>query len=67
MNKTGTSQVGAITKAQIKSKGGPFGDKKIRESHTVPKKPKGGPFSPIRFCRLRLKGKKPKGGPSGIT
>ena len=27
-NKTGTSQVGAISKAQIKSKRGPLGDKK---------------------------------------
>ena len=28
-NKTGTSQVGAISKAQVKSKGETFGDKKI--------------------------------------
>ena len=27
-NNTGTSQVGAIPKAQMKSKGGSFGDKK---------------------------------------
>ena len=31
-NKTGTFQVAAISKAQIKSKGGPFGDKKNREN-----------------------------------
>ena len=37
-NKTGTSQVGAISKAQIKSKGGPFGDKKIEKKlHTAEK------------------------------
>ena len=41
-NKTGTSQVGAISKAQIKSKGGPFGDEKIKKkSHSV-ENPKGG-------------------------
>ena len=67
-NKTGTSQVGAISNAQIKSKGGPFGDKKIREKVAqCRKKSKGGPFTLIRFCRLRLKSKKPKGGPFGIT
>ena len=38
-NKPETAQVGGISKAQIKSKGGPFGDKKIsRKSCTVPKK-----------------------------
>ena len=60
-NKTGTSQVGAISKAQIKSKGGGslWRQKISRKSHTVPKKPKGVPFTLIRFCRLRLK--KPKG------
>ena len=63
-NKTGTSQVGAISKAQIKSNGGPFGDKKIsRKSRTVPKRPKGGSFTFIRFRRLRLKSKKPKWDP----
>ena len=61
-NKTGTSQVGAISKAQIKSKGGPFGDKKIREKVAQCRKSRmGGPFTLIRICRLRLKSKKPKG------
>ena len=47
----GKSQVGAISKAQIKSKGGPFGDKKIsRKSRTVPKKNrKGDPLVPCGF------------------
>ena len=59
INKTGTSQVGAISKAQIKSKRGPFGyKKKFEKSRTMPKKLNGGPFSPVRFCRLRLKSKK---------
>ena len=54
-NETGTSQVGAISKAQIKSKGGPFGNKNNREKVTyLLKKRKGGPFSPIWFFRLRL-------------
>ena len=45
VHKTGTSQVGAISKAQIKSKGGPFGDKKIpTKSRIVAKKTKGGTF-----------------------
>ena len=37
-NKTGTSQVGTISKAQIKSKGDPLETKKSRKSRTVPKK-----------------------------
>ena len=38
-NKTGTSQVGAISKAKTKSKGGPLGDKtNARKSCTVPQK-----------------------------
>ena len=58
------SQVGAISKAQIKSKGGPFRDKKIeKKSHSAEKKRNGGPFTLIRFSRLRLKSEKPKRGP----
>ena len=49
-NKTGTSQVGAISKAQIKSKGGPFGDKKIQEKVAqCRKKTKGGPLHSSGF------------------
>ena len=63
-NNTGTSQVGAISKAQIKSKGEPFADKTIQEKVAQCRKNrKGGPFTLIRFCRLRLKSKKPKGDP----
>ena len=59
-NKTGTSQVGAMSKAQIKSKGKPFGFKKIREKVAqCQQNRKGGPFTLIRFCRLRLKNKRP--------
>ena len=62
-NKTGTSQVSAISKAQIKSKGGTFGDKKnSKKVAQCRKKSKGDPFSPVRFCRLRLKSKRTKGG-----
>ena len=70
-NKTGTSQVGAISTAKIKSKEGPFGDKKnSRKSHSAEKK-KGAripslssmPFTLVRFCRLREKSKKAKGDP----
>ena len=55
----GKSQVGALSKAQIKSEGDPLETKKIRKkSRTVPKKHrKGGPFGPVRFCRLRLESK----------
>ena len=48
INKTGMSQVGAISKVQIKSKGGQKNSKK--KLHSVEKKSKGGPFSPVRFC-----------------
>ena len=42
-NKTGTSQVGAISKAQIKSKGDPLEAKKIREKVAkCREQPKGG-------------------------
>ena len=68
LNKTGASQIGAISKAQIKSKGDPLETKKLdKKSHSAGKKPKGGPFPFIRFCRLRLKSKKTKGWPFGIT
>ena len=63
--KTGTSQVGAISKPQTNSKGDTLERKKSRKSCTVPKKSKGDPS--IRFCRLRLKSTKPKGGPFGTT
>ena len=45
-NKTGTSQVGAISKAQITSKGGPFGDKNKfkKKSHSAEKNRKGDPL-----------------------
>ena len=63
-NKTGTSQVGAMSKGQIKSKGA-FGDKKIEKKVAQCRNNrKRGPFSPVRFCRLRLKSKKSKGDPS---
>ena len=39
INKTGTSQVGAISKAQIKSKGDPLETRKFsKKSHRVPEK-----------------------------
>ena len=42
MNKTGTSQVGAISKAQIKSKGGLWRQKNLeKKSHSAKKKSKG--------------------------
>ena len=54
-NKTETSQVGAISKVQIKSKGDPLETKKFKKkSHSAEKKLKGGT---VRFCRLRLKSK----------
>ena len=59
LNKTGTSQVGAISKAQIKSKG-PLETKKFEKKSHSAKKRKGGPFTLVRFCKLRLKSKKPK-------
>ena len=58
-NKTGTSQVGAISKAQ-KAQNIFFGKKletfekkfSFGKCRTVPKKNrKGGPFSPVRACR----------------
>ena len=55
-NKTGTSQVGAISTAKIKSKEGPFGDKKIRESRTVPKKRKGPEYLLSLRCHLHSSG-----------
>ena len=62
-NKTATSQVGAISKAQIKSKGDHLETKKLEKKSHSAEKPKGAPFTFIRFCRLRLKSKKPKGDP----
>ena len=38
MLKQDGTRVGAISKAQIKSTSGPFGDKKNREKAAVPKK-----------------------------
>ena len=61
-NKTGTSQVGAISKAQIKSKGDPLETKKIKKKSQC-RKTERGPFTLIWFCRLRLKSKKLKGAP----
>ena len=60
MNKTRTSKVGAISKAQ-KAQNIFFGkkleiSKKIflrKMSHSAEKNQKGGPFSLGRFCRLR--------------
>ena len=71
-NKTGTSKVGAISKAQ-KAQNIFFGKKlEIFEIFFLSKnvaqcrkKSKGGPFSLGRFCSLRLKSKKRKGGPFG--
>ena len=60
--KTGTSQVGAISRAPIKK--GIFtntGYKKNREK--VEQCQKTTPFTLIRFCRLRLKSKRTKGDP----
>ena len=56
-NKTGTSQVGAISKAISVL----FGDKKFEKQSHSAEKMKRGPCSPVPFCRLRLKSKKPKG------
>ena len=44
MNKTGASQVGAISKAQIKSKGDPLEKKKFqKKSHSAEKTERGDP------------------------
>ena len=66
-NKTGTSQVGPIPKAQIKSKGDPLETKNLEKkvAQCRKKNQKGEPFSHVRFGRLRLKIKKPKRGPFG--
>ena len=73
LNKTGTSKVGAISKAQ-KAQNIFFGKKlEIFENfflsknveNSAEKNQKGGPFSLGRFCSLRLKSKKRKGGPFG--
>ena len=69
-NKTGTSKVGAISKAQ-KAQNIFFGKnlKFLKNfffrkmSHSAEKNQKGGPFSLGRFCSLRLKSKKRKGDP----
>ena len=67
-DKTGTSQVSAISKAQIKSRGTLWRQKRFREKvEQSRKKTKGGPFTLIRFGRLRSKSKKPKRGPFGIS
>ena len=70
LNKTGTSKVGAISKAQ-KAQNIFFGKKlEIFENFFLSKNvaqcrknQKGGPFSLGRFCSLRLKSKKRKGDP----
>ena len=48
-NKTGTSQVGAISKAQIKSKGDPLETKKFEKSHSAEKIERGDPLVPSSF------------------
>ena len=46
-NKTGTSQVGAISKDEIKSKGDPLETKKFeKKSHSAEKNRKGDPLVP---------------------
>ena len=59
------SQVGAISKAQIKSKEYPLETNNFeKKSHSAEKKLKGGGgFSHVRFCRLRLKVKKQREDP----
>ena len=56
-------QVGAISKAQIKSKGDPLKTKIQEKVAQCRNNRKGGPFTLIWFCRLRSKSKKPKGDP----
>ena len=67
LNKTGTSQVGAISKAQIKSKGDTLETKKIREKVAQCRKHRKKSIYTHPVCRLRLKSDKTKGGPFEIT
>ena len=66
--KTGTSQVGAISKAQIKSKGDPLETKNIfkKKSHSAEKKSKGDLLVPSGFVGYPKKVKNQRG-PFGTT
>ena len=63
-NKTETSQITAIPKAQTKSKGDPLetkGKESFKKVAQWRKNRQRGPFRTVRFFRLRLKSKNSKG------